>query len=125
MRIATWNINNVNLRLPLLLAWLEATKPDVVALQELKSTTEDFPRRELEHAGYGALVVGQKTWNGVALLARDLEPILVRQTLPGDSTDKRARYVEGCHQRGHRHLDLCAQWKPLARRQVRLQARLV
>ena len=94
MRIATWNINNVNLRLPLLLAWLEATKPDVVALQELKSTTTDFPTRELQQAGYGALVVGQKTWNGVALLARDVEPILVRQTLPGDLTDKQARYVE-------------------------------
>ncbi|MEO7335376.1 MAG: exodeoxyribonuclease III [Caldimonas sp.] len=94
MRIATWNINNVNLRLPLLLAWLDATKPDVVALQELKSTTKDFPARELEQAGYGALVVGQKTWNGVALLARDIEPILVRQTLPGDPADKQARYVE-------------------------------
>ena len=94
MRIATWNINNVNLRLPLLLAWLEATKPDVVALQELKSTTKEFPTRELEQAGYGALVVGQKTWNGVALLARGVDPVLVRQTLPGDSSDKQARYVE-------------------------------
>jgi exodeoxyribonuclease III len=94
MRVATWNINNVNLRLPLLLAWLEATRPDVVALQELKSTTNDFPARELERAGYGALVVGQKTWNGVALLARDTRPILVRQTLPGDSADKQARYLE-------------------------------
>src|SRR5450631_3077802 len=94
MRIATWNINNVNLRLPLLLAWLEATKPDVVALQELKSTTNDFPTRELKQAGYGALAVGQKAWNGVALLARNVEPILVRQSLPGDSTDKQARYVE-------------------------------
>jgi len=94
MRIATWNINNINLRLPLLLAWLDATKPDVVALQELKSSTKDFPTRELEQAGYGALVVGQKTWNGVALLAHDVEPILVRQSLPGDSADKQARYVE-------------------------------
>ena len=94
MRIATWNINNITLRLPLLLAWLDATRPDVVALQELKSTAKDFPARELEHAGYGALVVGQKTWNGVALLARDVQPILVRQTLPGDPTDKQARYVE-------------------------------
>jgi exodeoxyribonuclease-3 len=94
MRIATWNINNINLRLPLLLAWLDATKPDVVALQELKSTTKDFPARELEQAGYGALVVGQKTWNGVALLAREVEPILVREALPGDPNDKQARYVE-------------------------------
>jgi exodeoxyribonuclease-3 len=94
MRIATWNINNINLRLPLLLAWLDATKPDVVALQELKSSTKDFPTRELEQAGYGALVVGQKTWNGVALLAHHVEPILVRRSLPGDSADKQARYVE-------------------------------
>ena len=94
MRIATWNINNIKLRLPLLLAWLDATKPDVVALQELKSTTNDFPTRALEEAGYGALAVGQKTWNGVALLARNVEPILVRHSLPGDSTDKQARYVE-------------------------------
>lgn len=94
MRIATWNINNIKLRLPLLLAWLESTKPDVVALQELKSTTKDFPAREIEQVGYGALVVGQKTWNGVALLARDVEPILIRQSLPGDSTDQQARYVE-------------------------------
>ncbi len=94
MRIATWNINNINLRLPLLLAWLDATKPDIVALQELKSTASDFPARELEQAGYGTLVVGQKTWNGVALLARDAEPIPVRLALPGDSADKQARYVE-------------------------------
>lgn len=94
MRIATWNINNIKLRLPLLLAWLDATEPDVVALQELKSTAKDFPTRELEQVGYGALVVGQKTWNGVALLARNTQPILVRQTLPGDPTDKQARYVE-------------------------------
>ncbi|MEP6873336.1 MAG: exodeoxyribonuclease III [Burkholderiales bacterium] len=94
MRIATWNINNIKLRLPVLLAWLDATKPDVVALQELKSTTNDFPTRELEQSGYGALAVGQKTWNGVALLARDVEPIPVRQTLPGDPTDKQARYLE-------------------------------
>lgn len=94
MRIATWNINNINLRLPLLLAWLVATKPDIVALQELKSTIKDFPARELERAGYGALVVGQKTWNGVALLARDVEPVLVRSSLPGDPADKQARYVE-------------------------------
>lgn len=94
MRIATWNINNINLRLQLLLAWLDATKPDVVALQELKCTTKDFPAGELEQAGYGALVVGQKTWNGVALLARDADPVAIRQSLPGDSIDKQARYVE-------------------------------
>lgn len=94
MRIATWNINDVNKRLPLLLAWLEATAPDVVALQELKTTASGFPRRALADAGYGSLVVGQRTWNGVALLARGAEPVEVRRALPGDDTDAQARYVE-------------------------------
>lgn len=94
MRLATWNINDVNKRLPLLLGWLDATKPDVVALQELKAATDDFPRAAIEAAGYGCVVVGQRTWNGVALLARDAEPILVRQALPGDAADRQARYVE-------------------------------
>lgn len=94
MRIATWNINNIKLRLPLLLACLDATRPDVVALQELKSTEADFPAAELNRAGYGSVVVGQKTWNGVALLARDAQPVPVRRALPGDAEDKQARYVE-------------------------------
>lgn len=94
MKIATWNINNVRTRLPLLLAWLEATQPDAVALQELKSTDGQFPRTELEAAGYGSLVVGQKTWNGVALLAKGADPIPVRTSLPGDAKDAQARYVE-------------------------------
>jgi len=94
MRIATWNINNINSRLPLLLAWLDATKPDVVALQELKSTESEFPRAELETAGYGAMVVGQKTFNGVALLARGSDPVPVRRSLPGDAKDVQARYLE-------------------------------
>lgn len=70
MKIATWNINNVNKRLPLLLAWLEAARPDVVALQELKSTDAEFPRAAIEAAGYGCMVSGQKSGTGVALLAR-------------------------------------------------------
>jgi exodeoxyribonuclease III len=94
MRIATWNINDIHKRLPLLLAWLEATAPDVVALQELKCTTEAFPARALEAAGYGSLAVGQRTWNGVALLARGAEPVPTRRTLPGDAGDTQARYVE-------------------------------
>lgn len=94
VRIASWNINDIAKRLPLLLAWLDATQPDVVALQELKATTGLFPRRELEDAGYGSLVVGQKTWNGVALLARGAEPVCVRRALPGDAKDKQARFVE-------------------------------
>jgi exodeoxyribonuclease III len=94
MRIASWNVNDLRKRLPLLLAWLEATRPDIVALQELKVTEDAFPRMALESAGYGSLVVGQRTWNGVALLARDAEPVPVRRTLPGDAADKQARYVE-------------------------------
>ena len=94
MRVATWNVNNIRKRLPQLLAWLDATRPDVVALQELKTETAAFPRAELEAAGYSCLVVGQKTWNGVALLSRGFEPIEIRRTLPGDGTDKQARFIE-------------------------------
>ena len=93
VRIATWNINNVTKRLDLLLDWLARTSPDVVALQELKATTDAFPTTALASAGYHSLVVGQKTWNGVALLSRsDLVPALT--ALPGDAKDKEARYIE-------------------------------
>ncbi len=93
VRVATWNINNVTKRLDLLLDWLARTQPDVVALQELKATTEAFPTEALAAAGYQSLVVGQKTWNGVALLSRsDLVPVIT--ALPGDAKDKEARYVE-------------------------------
>ena len=94
MRIATWNVNNVVTRLPILLAWLEVTRPDVVALQELKCTDAQFPRAALAAAGYGSLCVGQPTWNGVALLARDAEPVEIRRSLPGDPDDRQARYLE-------------------------------
>ena len=95
MRVATWNVNDINKRLHLLLAWLEATRPDVVALQELKAGDDAFPHAALEAAGYGSLVVGQRTWNGVALLARGSQPVPVRRALPGDAEDRQARYVEG------------------------------
>ena len=94
MRIATWNINDVHKRLPLLLSWLQAFEPDVVALQELKTTSAAFPRQALADAGYGSLAVGQRTWNGVALLARGTEPVPVGLSLPGDEADRQARYVE-------------------------------
>src|SRR5450631_2008057 len=94
MKIATFNINNINRRLPNLLRWLRSAKPDVVALQELKSTDAEFPASAIEKAGYGAVWRGQKTWNGVAILARDAEPVLIRTALPGDRDDKEARYVE-------------------------------
>ncbi|VTU15263.1 Putative DNA ligase-like protein/MT0965 [Variovorax sp. PBL-H6] len=94
MRIATWNINNVTKRLALLCDWLERTQPDVVALQELKTSTAEFPTERLRSLGYECLVVGQRSWNGVALLARGHEPLPVATALPGDSKDREARYVE-------------------------------
>jgi exodeoxyribonuclease III len=94
MKIATFNINNINRRLPNLTRWLRAAKPDVVCLQELKSTNEDFPIEAIEKAGYSAVWHGQKTWNGVAILARRREPVLIRTELPGDRNDREARYIE-------------------------------
>jgi exodeoxyribonuclease-3 len=94
MKIATFNINNINRRLPNLLRWLRAAKPDVVCLQELKSTDGDFPHAAIEKAGYGAVWRGQKTWNGVAILARKADPILIRTELPGDRNDMEERYIE-------------------------------
>ena len=78
----------------MLQAWLETTLPDVVGLQELKTETDRFPRAGLEAIGYGALVVGRKAWNGVALLARDAQPIEIRRRLPGDPNDREARYPQ-------------------------------
>jgi exodeoxyribonuclease-3 len=94
VRIATWNVNDIHKRLPLLLAWLDATRPTVVALQELKTSDDKFPRAALEAAGYGSVVVGQRSWNGVALLARGSEPVPVRRALPGDANDVQARWLE-------------------------------
>src|ERR1700748_1329142 len=94
MKIATFNINNVNRRLPNLLRWLRAAKPDVVALQELKATDGEFPAIAIDKAGYGAVWRGQKIWHGVATLARNAEPVLTRDRLPGDSDDHEARYIE-------------------------------
>lgn len=94
MKIATFNINNVNRRLPNLLAWLKSSKPDVVCLQELKASQGDFPLAAIERAGYAACWVGQRTWNGVAILARKMEPVVTRARLPGDPTDTQSRYIE-------------------------------
>ena len=94
MRIATFNVNGVNGRLPLLLEWLEATRPDVACLQELKAPQEKFPARAIEKAGYGAIWQGQSRWNGVAILARGCEPVETRRALPGDASDEQARYIE-------------------------------
>ncbi|MDB5249593.1 MAG: xth [Segetibacter sp.] len=94
MRIATYNVNGVNGRLPVLLRWLEETTPDVVCLQELKAPQEKFPEKAIQDAGYHAIWHGQKSWNGVAILARNAQPEEVRRTLPGDDEDEHSRYIE-------------------------------
>jgi exodeoxyribonuclease III len=94
MKIATFNINNINRRLPNLLRWLRAAKPDVVCLQELKAANKEFPLAAVEKAGFHAVWRGQKTWNGVAILSRKAEPVLIRDALPGDRSDLEARYIE-------------------------------
>ena len=94
MKIATFNINNVNKRVANLLAWLRAASPDVVCLQELKSTDAVFPIQAIRRSGYHAVWRGQRTWNGVAILARGREPVLTRRELPGDPSDMQSRYLE-------------------------------
>jgi len=94
MRIATYNVNGVNGRLPVLLRWLEQTRPDVVCLQELKAPDEKFPEKAIRDAGYGAIWHGQKSWNGVAILARGCDPVETRRGLPGDPDDSHSRYIE-------------------------------
>jgi exodeoxyribonuclease III len=94
MKIATFNINNINKRLANLLDWLNEGKPDVVCLQETKTIDREFPIEPIRKAGYGAIWTGQRTWNGVAILAKDVEPVEVRYRLPGDDSDKQPRYME-------------------------------
>ena len=95
MRIATYNVNGVNGRLTVLLRWLDEARPDAVCLQELKAPDDKFPAKALEDAGYGAIWHGQKSWNGVALLARGTTPHETRRGLPGDPDDSHSRYIEG------------------------------
>ena len=94
MKIASFNINNVNKRQENLLAWLAKTEPDIVCLQELKAEQAAFPVRALSALGYEAVWQGERSWNGVAILARDCEPVLTRSCLPGNPDDHQARYVE-------------------------------
>jgi len=94
MKIATFNINNVNKRFANLMQWLREARPDVCCLQELKATDAQFPLAAIEKAGYGAVWRGQKSWNGVAILARDGEPVVSRIALPGDPDDTQSRYIE-------------------------------
>jgi exodeoxyribonuclease III len=94
MKIATFNINDVNKRLENLLAWLAKAAPDVVCLQELKAEHGAFPADAVRALGYQAVWEGERSWNGVAILARDCEPVLTRSSLPGDPEDHQARYIE-------------------------------
>lgn len=95
MKIATFNINSVRNRLERLLEWLRDAAPDVVCLQELRIYDEEFPARQIESAGYGAIWQGQKPrFNGVAILARDAQPVEIRRGLPGDPRDDQSRYLE-------------------------------
>jgi exodeoxyribonuclease-3 len=94
VRIVTYNVNSINARLPNLLRWLGETAPDVVCLQELKTPQEKFPEAAIRGAGYGVIWHGQKSWNGVAILARNSEPAEIRRALPGDPDDVHSRYIE-------------------------------
>lgn len=94
MKLATYNVNGINGRLPVLLRWLKQAEPDVVCLQELKAPEEKFPSSEIEKAGYGAIWQGQRSWNGVAILARGFQPQETRRGLPGDPEDTHSRYIE-------------------------------
>lgn len=94
LKVATFNVNGINSRLPNLLEWLATEKPDIVALQELKATDQAFPADAVQGAGYGSIWQGQKSWNGVALLGRDTVPVESRRGLPGDPADQQSRYIE-------------------------------
>ena len=94
VKLATFNVNGIGARLPHLLAWLEREQPDIVALQELKATDAAFPADAIEQAGYGAIWLGERSWNGVALLGRGTVPVESRRGLPGASDDRQSRYLE-------------------------------
>jgi exodeoxyribonuclease-3 len=95
MKIATYNVNGITSRLPRLLEWLEETSPDVACLQEIKIPDAGFPVAALRDAGYGAIWTGQKSFNGVAILARGSTPVERHRGLPGDPDDTHSRYIEG------------------------------
>jgi exodeoxyribonuclease-3 len=95
VKIASYNVNGVNGRLPRLLEWLAESSPDVVCLQELKTDDSKFPIRAIEAAGYGAIWHGQRSHHGVAILAKDETPVELRRGMPGDKADIQTRYLEG------------------------------
>ena len=94
MKIATYNVNGINVRLPRLLEWLAETSPDVACLQELKTSDATFPEAAIRDAGYGAVWHGQKGFNGVAILAKGVDPVERRRGLPADPDDTHSRYLE-------------------------------
>lgn len=94
MKIATFNVNGITARLPTLLRWLSESRPDIACLQELKVPQERFPEAAIRDAGYGVVWHGQKSWNGVAILARGAQPVERRRVLPGDPDDLHSRYIE-------------------------------
>jgi exodeoxyribonuclease III len=94
MKIATYNVNGISARLPVLLRWLQETTPDVACLQELKAPQDKFPEQALLEAGYHAIWHGEKSWNGVAILARNTKPEEVRKGIPGNEEDTHSRYIE-------------------------------
>jgi len=94
LKIATFNINNINKRLNNLLTWLAKAQPDVVCLQELKVEQRMFPATALRDVGYRGIWLGERSWNGVAILARDIDPVMTRSSLPGNPDDRQARYIE-------------------------------
>jgi len=94
MKIATYNVNSINARLASLTRWLEETAPDIVCLQELKAPQDKFPEAAIRGAGYGVIWHGQKNWNGVAILAKQAQPVELCRVLPGDPDDLQSRYIE-------------------------------
>jgi exodeoxyribonuclease-3 len=94
MKIATFNVNGIRSRLPNLLAWLEREQPDIVCLQELKAADDAFPEAAIAKAGYASLWHGERSWNGVAILSRDLTITEIHKRLPGDDSDEHSRYLE-------------------------------
>src|SRR6202050_2239000 len=95
MKIVTYNVNSINARLPNLLRWLSESTPDVVCLQELKAPQDKFPEAAIRDAGYGVIWHGQKSWNGVAILARNSEPQEIRRVLPGAPAAQTTRHIRG------------------------------
>src|ERR1700730_6481401 len=98
LKIATFNINNVNKRLHNLTAWLARAQPDVFCLQELKAEPRAFPATALRDVGYRGVWLGERSWNGVAILARECDPVMTRSSLPGNTEDRQARYIEAAVQ---------------------------